>query len=46
VTTTASAPTATQPASKTTAKANKPKHQRAWTERRIISELHRHGIYW
>jgi hypothetical protein len=46
VTTTASAPTATQPAPKTTAKASKPKHQRAWTERRIISELHRHGIYW
>jgi hypothetical protein len=46
LTTTASAPTATQPASKTSAKSGKPKHQRASTERRIISELHRHGIYW
>ena len=46
-TTTTSAPaTTTQPAAKTTAKADKPKHKRAWTEGRIISELHRHGIYW
>jgi hypothetical protein len=46
-TTTASAPaTTTQPAAKTTAKADKPKHKRSWTEGRIISELHRHGIYW
>jgi len=37
---------ATQPAPKTTAKVNKPKHKRTWTEGRIISELHRHGIYW
>lgn len=48
VTTTTSAPAAiaTQPAPKTTAKVNKPKHKRTWTERRIIGELHRHGIYW
>lgn len=38
--------TTTKPATKSTAKANKQKHQRTWTERRIISELHRHGIYW
>lgn len=55
--TTASAPaatsqtaTTTQPAAqtstKTTAKASKPKHREYWTEGRIISELHRHGIYW
>jgi hypothetical protein len=37
-----SAPAAIQPA----AKADKPKHKRSWTEGRIISELHRHGIYW
>ncbi|MDH2342668.1 hypothetical protein [Bradyrhizobium sp. SSUT77] len=46
-TTTTSAPaTTTQPVAKTTAKADKPKHKRSWTEGRIISELHRHGIYW
>ncbi|CUT09207.1 bll1068 hypothetical protein [Bradyrhizobium sp.] len=45
-TTTTSAPATTQPAAKTTAKADKPKHKRTWTEGRIISELHRHGIYW
>lgn len=44
VATTTSAPAAT--ATKTTAKVNKPKHKRTWTEGRIISELHRHGIYW
>ncbi|SDH00110.1 hypothetical protein SAMN05216338_1004245 [Bradyrhizobium sp. Rc2d] len=45
--TTSSAPVATtKPATKTTARADKPKHKRSWTERRIISELHRHGIYW
>jgi hypothetical protein len=44
-TSTTSAPT-TAPAAKTTAKAEKPKHKRTWTEGRIISELHRHGIYW
>jgi len=44
---TASVPvTTTKPAAKTTAKADKPKPKRSWTERRIISELHRHGIYW
>ena len=43
----ASAPVATaKPATRTTAKADKPKPKRSWTERRIISELHRHGIYW
>ncbi|MDF0496031.1 hypothetical protein [Bradyrhizobium yuanmingense] len=52
-----SAPTATapttaapvmtaKPAAKITAKADKPKPKRSWTERRIIGELHRHGIYW
>jgi hypothetical protein len=45
-TTPTSPPAATQPAPKTTAKADKPKHKRAWTEGRIISELHRHGVYW
>ena len=29
-----------------TAKADKPKHRKYWTEARIIGELHRHGIYW
>ncbi|MCA1471482.1 hypothetical protein I6F09_26825 [Bradyrhizobium sp. IC3195] len=44
---TASAPvTTTKPATKMTTKADKPKPKRSWTERRIISELHRHGIYW
>jgi hypothetical protein len=28
------------------AKADKPRHKRYWTEGRIIGELHRHGIYW
>jgi hypothetical protein len=37
---------ATQPASKRTAKASRPKHKPHWSERRIIAELHRHGIYW
>jgi hypothetical protein len=45
-TTTTSAPATAQPAAKSTAKADKPKHKRSWTEGRIISELHRHGIYW
>ena len=40
-----SAPAATQPARKTIAKADKPRHKRS-TEGRIIAELHRHGIYW
>ena len=44
-TTTTSAPAASQPAAKTTAKADKPRHKR-WTEDRIIAELHRHGVYW
>jgi hypothetical protein len=29
-----------------TAKADKPRHKKYWTEARIIGELHRHGIYW
>jgi hypothetical protein len=29
-----------------TAKADKPKHRKSWTEARIIGELHRHGVYW
>ena len=45
-TATTSAPTAPQPAPKSTARADKPKHKRTWTEGRIISELHRHGVYW
>lgn len=53
-TTTTAAPAATQapatdtpkPAPRTTAKASKPRHTRYWTEGRVISELHRHGIYW
>ncbi len=32
--------------SQSTAKAEKPRHKREWTDGRIISELHRHGIYW
>ena len=45
-TTTTSAPAASQPAQKTTAKADKPRHKPTWTEGRIIAELHRHGVYW
>ena len=29
-----------------TARADKPRHKNYWTEARITSELHRHGIYW
>lgn len=29
-----------------TARAEKPRRKRYWTEGRIISELHRHGVYW
>jgi len=29
-----------------TAKSDKPRHKRYWSEARIIGELHRHGIYW
>jgi hypothetical protein len=29
-----------------TAKAERPKPRRHWSEARIIGELHRHGIYW
>jgi hypothetical protein len=29
-----------------TAKTDKPRHKKHWTEARIINELHRHGIYW
>jgi hypothetical protein len=29
-----------------TARSDKPRHKRYWTEGRIISELHRHGVYW
>ena len=39
------APVATTKPAKT-ARVEKPKRKREWTERRIISELHRHGIYW
>ncbi|TYL83026.1 hypothetical protein [Bradyrhizobium cytisi] len=44
--TTTLAPAGSQPAPKSTAKADKPRHTRTWTEGRIISELHRHGVYW
>jgi hypothetical protein len=37
-------PVATKTAS--APRAEKPRRQRYWTEGRIISELHRHGIYW
>jgi hypothetical protein len=42
----APATTAAKPAPQTTAKTDKPRHKRTWTEGRVISELHRHGIYW
>jgi hypothetical protein len=29
-----------------TAKSDKPRHRRYWTQARIIGELHRYGIYW
>ena len=45
-TTPTSTPAATRPVPKANAKADKPSHHRTWTEGRIISELHRHGIYW
>jgi hypothetical protein len=45
-TTSTSTPAVAQPVPKTTAKVDKHKHNRSWTEARIISELHRHGIYW
>lgn len=38
--------TTVKPATKTTAKADRSRHKRTWTEARIISELHRHGVYW
>ena len=39
--------TTTEPAKPVkTAKADKPRHKRYWTEGRIIGELHRHGVYW
>ena len=40
---------ATKPVATKTAsapRAEKPRRKRYWTEGRIISELHRHGIYW
>jgi hypothetical protein len=37
---------AAKPVAAQTAKADKPKHRRYWTEARIIGELHRHGVYW
>ena len=39
--------TGTEPAKPVkTARAEKPRRKQYWTERRIIGELHRHGIYW
>ncbi|MBR0791280.1 hypothetical protein JQ631_19560 [Bradyrhizobium manausense] len=29
-----------------TARASKPRHKPYWSERRIVAELHRYGIYW
>jgi hypothetical protein len=37
-------PVATKTAS--APRADKPRRKRYWTEGRIISELHRHGVYW
>jgi hypothetical protein len=37
---------AAKPAASHAAKASRSKHKTDWTEARIISELHRHGIYW
>jgi hypothetical protein len=45
-TTPAPAAVTTKPAPKVTATVSKPKPKTYWTEGRIISELHRHGIYW
>jgi hypothetical protein len=49
-TTTTSVPTTTATpvaaAPQAIGKASKPKRKRDWTEGRIISELHRRGIYW
>ncbi|MFT4120494.1 hypothetical protein [Bradyrhizobium sp.] len=45
-TATTATPAPAPAADKTAAKADKPKHKRYWTEGRIISELHRHGVYW
>jgi hypothetical protein len=39
-------PKADSKATPQTAKTDKPKHKKYWTEARIIGELHRHGIYW
>ena len=42
-------PESTKPVATKTAsapKADKPRRKRYWTEGRIISELHRHGVYW
>ena len=45
--TTQSAAVAVQPAARRTATVARRRHgDRDWTEARIISELHRHGIYW
>ena len=39
--------TTTEPAKPVkTARVEKPRRKQYWTERRIIGELHRHGIYW
>jgi hypothetical protein len=35
-----------KPAASHAAKASRGKPRNTWTETRIISELHRHGIYW
>jgi hypothetical protein len=51
-TTTTTAPPLAQPKADTakpaaqTAKSDKPRHKRYWTQARIIGELHRYGIYW
>ena len=43
--TTTAAPTSTTKPAKM-ARSVKPRHRPYWTERRIIAELHRYGIYW
>ena len=37
---------AAKPVAVQTPRGEKPKRRHAWTEARIIGELHRHGIYW
>lgn len=45
-TTTAATPSATKPVRPVRMGMSKPRHRPYWTQRRIIAELHRYGIYW